>query len=151
MKQTPRMYCTEAHAPLRHATIAQPTTSPSKQRIALFKKLDSVVLFVADIDAAAAWYAQLLGTEVQHENAHYAFVQGPGLLIGFHPADGKCPGGVGGTTVYWEVADLGAAIERLQAHGARLYRGPMTTSLGATAAMLLDPFGCSLGLLCPAR
>jgi predicted enzyme related to lactoylglutathione lyase len=52
--------------------------------------------------------------------------------------------------VYWEVADLGAAIERLQAHGARLYRGPMTTSLGATAAMLLDPFGCSLGLLCPA-
>ncbi|WP_313329616.1 VOC family protein [Comamonas sp.] len=68
----------------------------------MFKKLESVVLFVADIDAAAAWYAQLLGTEVQQENAHYAFVQGPGLLIGFHPADRKCPGGVGGTTVYWE-------------------------------------------------
>ncbi|WP_312529696.1 VOC family protein [Comamonas sp.] len=116
----------------------------------MFKKLESVVLFVADIDAAAAWYEKLLGTEVQQENAHYAFVQGPGLLIGFHPADRKCPGGVGGTTVYWEVADLGAAIERLQAQGARLYRGPMTTSLGATAAMLLDPFGCSLGLLCPA-
>jgi predicted enzyme related to lactoylglutathione lyase len=141
---------TAASAPLHHATIAQPTTSPKATEMALFKKLESVVLFVADIDAAAAWYAQLLGTEVQHENAHYAFVQGPGLLIGFHPTDGKCPGGVGGTTVYWEVADLGAAIERLQAQGARLYRGPMTTSLGATAAMLLDPFGCSLGLLCPA-
>lgn len=127
-----------------------PTLPTHRKGMALFKKLESVVLFVADIDAAAAWYAQLLGAEVQHENAHYAFVQGPGLLIGFHPADSKCPGGVGGTTVYWEVADLGAAVERLQAQGARLYRGPMTTSLGATAAMLLDPFGCSLGLLCPA-
>lgn len=118
--------------------------------MALFKRVESVVLFVADIEAAAAWYAQLFATEVQHENAQYAFVQGPGVLIGFHPADGKCPGGVGGTTVYWEVADLDAAVERLQAQGARLYRGPITTSPGAAAAMLLDPFGCSLGLICPA-
>ena len=118
--------------------------------MAWFKKVESVVLFVADIEAAAAWYAQLFAAEVQHENAQYAFVQGPGVLIGFHPADGKCPGGVGGTTVYWEVTDLDAAVERLQAQGARLYRGPITTSLGAAAAMLLDPFGCSLGLICPA-
>lgn len=115
----------------------------------MFKKLESVVLFVADIDAAAAWYAQLLGTEVQHENAHYAFVQGPGLLIGFHPADGKCPGGVGGTTVYWEVADLGAAIERLQAQGARLYRGADDDQPGGHSGHAAGPLWLQPGLALP--
>lgn len=112
----------------------------------MFKTVDSIVLFVADIEAAARWYAALLSADVEYENAFYAFVRGPGVTLGFHPADNKCPGGVGGTTVYWTVDDLPASIARLQTLGARLYRGPMVTSFGAQAAMLLDPFGCSIGL-----
>jgi predicted enzyme related to lactoylglutathione lyase len=53
---------------------------------------------------------------------------------------------VGGTTVYWEVADLPAAVAALTARGAVLHRGPTHTDLGAGAAMLIDPFGCSIGL-----
>ena len=113
----------------------------------MLKAIESVVLFVPEIEAAAAWYAALFGAEVQYENAQYAFIQAPGVLVGFHPADAKCPGGSGGATVYWEVADLMAAIDALQARGARLYRGPMVTSLGARAAMVQDPFGCTLGLM----
>ncbi|AOY00981.1 VOC family protein [Jeongeupia sp. USM3] len=113
----------------------------------MFKAVESVVLFVADIDAAARWYAALLSADVEYENAHYAYVRGPGVSLGFHPADGKCPGGVGGTTVYWTVADLQASIAQLQARGARLYRGPIVTGPGARAAMLVDPFGCSIGLM----
>jgi catechol 2,3-dioxygenase-like lactoylglutathione lyase family enzyme len=30
--------------------------------------LESMVLFVNDIDAAAAWYAALLGVRLEHEN-----------------------------------------------------------------------------------
>lgn len=71
----------------------------------MFKQLESVIYFVPDIDAAARWYADLLGTAVEHENPQFAFVRGPGLVLGFHPADAKCPGGIGGTTAYWEVAD----------------------------------------------
>ena len=112
----------------------------------LFKQLESVVLFVPNVDEAAAWYADLFHTEVRHENDHYAFVRAPGCLLGFHPLDAKCPGGPGGTTVYWEVDDLPGAIEELGRRGAVLYRGPITTSLGASAAMILDPFGCTLGL-----
>jgi len=111
-----------------------------------FERVESVVLFVPDVDAAAAWYAALFGASVQHENPQYAFVRGPGVLVGFHPADAKCPGGVGGTSVYWEVDDLAAALERLQGHGARLHRGPATTDLGAQVALLVDPFGCTIGL-----
>jgi predicted enzyme related to lactoylglutathione lyase len=112
----------------------------------LFRQIESVIFFVPDIDAAAAWYAELLGQPVQHENPLFAYVQGPGLVLGFHPADSKCPGGVGGTTAYWEVDDLDAALALLLARGARLHRGPAVTDLGARVAMLIDPFGCSLGL-----
>ncbi|MEG0318205.1 MAG: glyoxalase, partial [Comamonas sp.] len=94
----------------------------------LFKQLESVVLFVPDIDIAASWYADLFQTEVQRENAQYAFIQAPGCLLGFHPLDSKCPGGPGGTTIYWEVANLPATIRELELKGAVLYRGPITTS-----------------------
>lgn len=112
----------------------------------LFKQLESVIFFVPDIEAAAAWYADVFQTTVQRENDQYVFIKAPGCLIGFHPLDGKCPGGPGGTTAYWEVASLQAAIEALELKGAVLYRGPITTSFGAKAAMLIDPFGCTLGL-----
>ena len=108
--------------------------------------VESVVLFVADIDAAAAWYGALFGAEVRYENERYAYIRAPGVLIGFHPADPKCPGGIGGTTVYWEVDDLQPAIDELVALGARLHRGPGLTSFGAGAAMLICPFGCTIGL-----
>lgn len=112
----------------------------------MFTALESVVRFVPDIDAAARWYAALLGGVVEHENPQYAYVRTPWGVIGFHPADDKCPGGVGGTTVYWEVPDLDDALARLTAAGARLHRGPALTSFGARVAMLVDPFGGSLGL-----
>ncbi|MFM7531815.1 MAG: VOC family protein [Rubrivivax sp.] len=112
----------------------------------MLRHIESVVLFVHDVAAAARWYAQLFGSEVEWENPLYAFVRAPGVLIGFHPADAKCPGGVGGTTVYWEVDELQSACAFLVDRGARLHRGPGVTSLGAGAAMLIDPFGCSIGL-----
>jgi predicted enzyme related to lactoylglutathione lyase len=114
----------------------------------MLKFVESVVLFVPDINAAANWYASLFGVQVSFENERYAYLRAPGVLLGFHPADEKCPGGVGGTTVYWEVDDLDAAVEGLVARGARLHRGPMRTSYGAGAAMLICPFGCTIGLNC---
>ncbi|MEP6609897.1 MAG: VOC family protein [Burkholderiaceae bacterium] len=113
---------------------------------AVLKRLESVVLFVPDIDAAARWYAEIFGTVVQHENAKYAFIQVPGLIVGFHPADVKCPGGVGGTTAYWEVERLDEAVALLIKQGAKLFRGPGVTNFGASIAMLIDPFGCTIGL-----
>jgi predicted enzyme related to lactoylglutathione lyase len=112
----------------------------------LLNRIETVLLFVQDINAAANWYAKLLDVEVRHENLKYAFVRGPGVLIGFHPADSKCPGGVGGTTVYWEVEDLKKAVAVLQEQGAVLHRGPAQTDFGAKVAMLVDPFGCTIGL-----
>jgi predicted enzyme related to lactoylglutathione lyase len=112
----------------------------------MLKFIESIVLFVPDTNAAAAWYAEIFGTDVEWENPQYAFIKAAGVVIGFHPSDSKCPGGVGGTTAYWEVEDISATIEFLTKRGAKLHRGPATTSFGAGAAMLIDPFGCTIGL-----
>ena len=112
----------------------------------MLKHLESIVLFVQDIHAASRWYAEIFGAQVQYENPQYAFIRAPGILLGFHPADPKCPGGIGGTTAYWEVEDLELAVKYLQVHGAVLHRGPSRTDFGAAAALLIDPFGCPIGL-----
>ena len=108
--------------------------------------VESIVLFVSDIHAAATWYSKIFNSPVEYENADYAFIKTPSGNMGFHPVDAKNPGGIGGATVYWDVMDINDTINYLTDLGAQLYRGPITTSLGAKAAMLLDPFGCTLGL-----
>jgi uncharacterized protein len=115
----------------------------------MFKAIESIVFFVDDIHAAARWYADLFAiahVQIEYENANYAFIRAPGLLIGFHPIDEKNPGGVGGSTSYWSVDDLTRALGHIVAHGARLYRGPMQTTFGDTVCMVIDPFGNSIGL-----
>ncbi len=112
----------------------------------MLKHIESIVLFVPDVAKAAAWYAEIFGSEIGWENPKYAFVKAPGVTMGFHPADAKCPGGVGGTTVYWEVESMEDSVQHLTQRGAKLYRGPGATDFGATAAMLIDPFGCTIGL-----
>ena len=112
----------------------------------MLKHLESIILFVPDIDAAAEWYADVFGSVVQHENPKFAFIQVPGLVIGFHPTDEKCQGGIGATSAYWEVENLNEAIAFLVGRGARLYRGPGHTDFGASVALLVDPFGCTIGL-----
>lgn len=137
----------KAVAPAMADRPAAPRPPPPEPPRLLLRRFETVLLFVPDIEAAAAWYAELLGVAVEHENPQYAFVRGPrGVLIGFHPADGKCPGGIGGTTVVWDVTDLAEALQQLLSRGAVLHRGPMTTSLGAQVAMVVDPFGNTLGL-----
>jgi predicted enzyme related to lactoylglutathione lyase len=51
-----------------------------------------------------------------------------------------------GTTPYWEVADFDSALASLLARGATLHRGPTVTDFGARVALLIDPFGNTLGL-----
>jgi predicted enzyme related to lactoylglutathione lyase len=112
----------------------------------MLKHVESIVLFVPDVAAAAKWYAEIFCSEIGWENPQYAFVRAPGVTIGFHPADPKCPGGVGGTTVYWEVDSLAEASRFLVERGATLHRGPGVTDSGAGVAMFKDPFGCTIGL-----
>jgi predicted enzyme related to lactoylglutathione lyase len=115
----------------------------------MLKRIESVVFFVADIHAAARWYADAFNIsheKIEYENPKYAFIRVPEMLIGFHPADAKCPGGAGGSTTYWAVENIDRVREFLIARGATLYRGPAVTDFGEHVCMLVDPFGNTLGL-----
>jgi uncharacterized protein len=111
--------------------------------------IDSVLFFVSDIHAAAQWYASLFDSSIEYENPFYAFVKTPFSTFGFHSADEKCPGGRGGSVTYLEVENVDNTIALLMSKGASLHRGPITTTLGARAAMICDPFGSLLGIIEP--
>ena len=112
----------------------------------MLKQIESIVFFVADVDAAAHWYADMFDVAVQYKNRKYAFIQTPYMRIDFQPIDAKAPGGVGGTTVFWQVDHVAFAMDSLIARGAQRQRGPYVSDTGATIAIVVDPFGCALGL-----
>lgn len=112
----------------------------------MFKHIESVIFFVSEIEQAAEWYAELLNSQVEYENPHYAFVRCAGMTVGFHPADAKNSTGVNGSVTYWKVDNVEEAISELTEKGAKLYRGPIKTSLSADVAMLIDPFGNAIGV-----
>jgi len=114
---------------------------------AMFKKFNSVVLFVHDVDAAVKWYADILNCEINYENSDYAYITLTTGNIGFHREDQKNRNSTIGQTVYWSVDDLYKAKDTLIARGAILYRKPMETDLKEIACMLTDPFGNSIGLI----
>ena len=64
-----------------------------------------------------------------------------------HPEDEKNPIGITGQTVYWSVESLTECISQFKAKGATIYRGPLKTSLGEYACILVDPFGNRIGIL----
>lgn len=112
----------------------------------MFTQIDSVIFFVADIHAASAWYAEIFGVQVEYETRRFALIKSPSVTIGFQPLDAKSPGGVGGTTVFWQVEDASAAMDALIARGAQRQRGPYVSEDGGSTAIVVDPFGCALGL-----
>lgn len=110
----------------------------------------AVQFHVDDIDAAARWYAEIVGAAVEHENPRFAFVRAGAYELGFHPADEKSPASTGGTVVYFRVSHLDTAVTALTARGATLWRGPVTTVRDERVCQLRDPFGAAFGLVEPA-
>jgi len=112
-----------------------------------------------DVEAAKAWYAELLGIEPYFERpgggepaAYLEFRVGDyqhelGLVDArYRPPDGaEDPGGV---IVYWAVDDVEAAFDRLRSMGATAHQ-PVTArgTEGFITASVVDPFGNLLGIM----
>jgi predicted enzyme related to lactoylglutathione lyase len=112
------------------------------------RRVAEVVLFVPDLEAARAWYRDLLGSDVAAWwQDGYGWFEAAGVRLGLHLADAKTPAGVGGVVPYWEVDALEAALRTFITHGGRLYRGPVTGVDGARVAQVQDPFGNFVGLV----
>jgi methylmalonyl-CoA/ethylmalonyl-CoA epimerase len=88
-------------------------------------QLHQVALFAHDLDRATAFYRDVIGlTFLFQAPPGMAFFDcgGVRLLIGTAAASGPNPPR---TMLYYRVADIHAAVDRLKAHGVSLPREPM--------------------------
>jgi len=113
----------------------------------------AVMVHVADVPAAQAWYQRLF----PQAKAIDLGVAGVGCLqvgdarLEFVLADAKVASGAAGSVVYWQVPDFDAALAHALSHGATLYRGPMPIEAGQAMGQVSDPWGNCMGLRGPQR
>jgi len=114
--------------------------------------------WTADMDAARAWYTELLGVEPYFERpgggapaAYLEYRIGDyqhelGLVDArYRPSgDAEAPGGV---VLYWAVDDVQAALDRLLELGATLHEPVKARGEGFNTASVVDPFGNVLGIM----
>ena len=104
--------------------------------------IQTVLHPVADLAAAKAVYAALLGVEPMADSPYYVGFEAEGQQIGLVPnSDMTSP------IAYWHVTDIEAKIKEITEAGGALKDAPKDVGAGRLVATLTDPDGNVLGLL----
>jgi catechol 2,3-dioxygenase-like lactoylglutathione lyase family enzyme len=120
----------------------------------------SVRYIVADVDAAIAFYTELLGFKVDmHPAPGFAALSKGNLRLllnrpgaggaGQAMPDGRMPAPGGWNRIQIEVADLAVAVEKLKHAGCR-FRNAIVTGTGGKQVLIDDPSGNPVELFEPA-
>jgi predicted enzyme related to lactoylglutathione lyase len=123
----------------------------------VLRGLTTVTLLADDVQAAADWYADLLGEKAYFQRP----VEGPPAYVEFRVGDYQHELGImdarysaqprperpGGVLTYWAVDDVQATYERLLALGATAYDPPTERGPGFVTASVVDPWGNVLGVM----
>jgi predicted enzyme related to lactoylglutathione lyase len=122
----------------------------------MLRGLATVSLFADDLDAAVAWYTDLLGIEPYFRRPE----TGPAAYVEFRVGDYEHELGIidsryaphkntepAGTVMFWHVDDIDAAIDRLLVLGATLHEARTERGEGFVTASVVDPFGNILGVM----
>ncbi|WP_392530085.1 VOC family protein [Nostoc sp. C117] len=116
----------------------------------MFKGVQAIFFFVDDVVAAAQWYGELLNIPMNYfyvENEiRGALIDVGGVEMFFHLADEKMRPGNAGQVAYWRVDNFEQALDYVQKHGARLYRGPLVIEGQQAICQMWDPFGNLFGM-----
>jgi len=111
-----------------------------------------------DMEAAKAWYTELLGIEPYFERcgpdgklAYAEFRIGDYQhelgLIDRRYSPARATAGPGGAVMFWHVDDIAATLHKLKAMGAQEYEPLMHREAGFITASITDPFGNVLGIM----
>jgi len=111
----------------------------------------AVMVHVPSISEALAWYERVLPNALRSSIAEEEFEF---LLVGevrleLVLADQKVSSGPSGSVVYWQFSQFEEALQRFQAAGAKLYRGPMSIEGGQLMCQVQDPWRNCIGLRGP--
>ncbi len=109
--------------------------------------LRTVVLFVADLPAATAWYRRVIGHDPYYDTPYYVGFDVEGYELGLHPEGEGQRAGVGGERAYWGAEDAAAEVERLVGLGARVLEPVQDVGGGIRIGSVVDPFGNALGVI----
>jgi len=111
----------------------------------------AVMVHVPSITEALAWYERVFPNALRSSIAEEEFEF---LLVGevrleLVLADQKVSSGPSGSVVYWQFPQFEEALQRFQAAGAKLYRGPMSIEGGHLMCQVQDPWSNCIGLRGP--
>jgi predicted enzyme related to lactoylglutathione lyase len=123
----------------------------------VLRGLTTVSYFADDVAAAAAWYAELLGTDPYFARP----VEGPPQYVEFRIGDYQHELGIvdsrfsphgpttgaAGAVMYWHVDDVATTLDKLLAMGAAPHDEIRERGAGFVTASVVDPFGNILGIM----
>lgn len=109
----------------------------------------NVFLFVSDLEAAASWYADLLGAEPERPMGQLVVWDLGGVRLTVHAEDEFNTAATAGSVAYFDVPDADAAAAACVDRGGVIHRGPKTVFSGERLVQILDPFGAIFGLRQP--
>ena len=112
----------------------------------MLKGLRTALYHVRDLDAAKAWYTEVLGKGPYFDEAFYVGFNVGGFELGLDP---DLTGVEFGSShaAYWGVDNLDQGHARLISLGAKPHREPQDVGGGIRIASVIDPFGNVLGLI----
>lgn len=113
----------------------------------MIKGLRTVVYFVEDLKAAAAWYEKVAGQKPYYDTEYYVGFNVGGFELGLHPTEGKSVARGDGVATYWAVDDANAAYAKLLAHGAKADQKIQDVGGGVLLGTVKDPWGNTFGVI----
>ncbi len=118
----------------------------------MLRGLTTISFWAADLDAAKAWYTNLLGVAPYFERPGYIefrlgdYQHELGIIDSKYAPSSAAETPAGAIT-YWHVDDLQATYARLLALGAQTYQLITERGPGFATASVVDPFGNILGIM----
>jgi|GEM_PF-1628878 len=113
----------------------------------MLQGLRSQIYQVSDLEAAKAWYKQLLGKPPYFDEPFYVGFEAGGYELGLQPVDPANAGQAGEAVTYWGVPNADAAYAKLLELGAAPYQPVQEAGGGIKLGAARDPVGGLLGVI----
>jgi predicted enzyme related to lactoylglutathione lyase len=112
----------------------------------MFKKLRTVIYYVADLQQAKAWYIGVTGKQPYFDEPFYVGFDFNGYELGLHPLDETVTSG-NQTVTHWAVDDINNCVQQLIEKGATVLYNVNDVGGGIKVATVIDPWGNAVGLI----